>query len=46
MNIYLARKEEKMSEELKKSLDISLKEAERGEVSHYESLEELKKEIG
>lgn len=46
MIIYLARKEDSMSEELKKSLDISLKEAERGEVSHYESLEELKKEIG
>lgn len=46
MNIYLARKEAKMSEELKKSLEISIKEAERGEVIHYESLEDLKREIG
>ena len=35
-----------MSEELRKALEVSLKEAERGEVSHYESLEDLKKEIG
>ena len=35
-----------MSEELKKSLEISIKEAERGEVTHYESLEDLKREIG
>ena len=35
-----------MSEELRKSLEISIKEAERGEISHYESLEELKREIG
>ena len=46
MKIYLVRKEEKMSEELRKALDVSLKEAERGEVTHYESLEDLKKEIG
>ena len=46
MNIYLERKEAKMSEELKKSLEVSIKEAERGEVIHYESLEDLKKEIG
>lgn len=35
-----------MSEELKKSLEVSLEEAERGEIIHYESLEDLKKEIG
>ena len=35
-----------MSEELKKSLEISIKEAERGEVTHYESLEDLKKQVG
>lgn len=46
MNIYLARKEKTMSEEFKKSLEDSVKEAERGEVIHYKSLEDLKKEIG
>ncbi len=46
MNIYLARKEAKMSEELRKALEVSIKEAERGEVTHYNSLEDLKKEIG
>ena len=46
MNIYLVRKEEKMSEELKRSLEVSIEEAERGEVNHYESLDDLKKEIG
>ena len=46
MNIYLARKEEKMSEELKRSLEVSIEEAERGEVNHYESLDDLEKEIG
>lgn len=35
-----------MSEELRAALEISLKEAEQGEVIHYESLEDLKKEIG
>ncbi len=35
-----------MSEEIKKSLEVSIKEAERGEVNHYESLEDLKREIG
>lgn len=46
MNHYLERKEMKMSEEIKKSLEVSIKEAERGEVNHYESLEDLKSEIG
>jgi len=46
MNIYLARKEKTMSEEFKKSLEISVKEAERGETIHYESLDDLIKEIG
>lgn len=46
MNIYSARKEEKMSEELKRALEVSIKEAERGEVTHYESLEDLKREVG
>ena len=46
MNIYFTRKEKAMSEELRAALEISLKEAERGEVIHYESLEDLKKEIG
>ena len=46
MNIYLARKEAKMSEERRKALELSIKEAERGEVIHYESLEDLKREIG
>ena len=32
--------------ELKKALDISIAEANRGEVNHYESLEDLKKHIG
>ena len=27
-----------MSEELKRALEVSIKEAERGEVTHYESL--------
>lgn len=35
-----------MSEDFKKSLEISVNEAERGEINHYESLEDLKKEIG
>ena len=35
-----------MSEELKRSLEASIEEAERGEVNHYESLEDLKREIG
>ena len=35
-----------MREDLKKSLEVSLNEAERGEVAHYESLEDLKREIG
>ena len=35
-----------MSEELKRALEVSIKEAERGEVTHYESLEDLKREIG
>ena len=35
-----------MSEELKRALDISIAEADRGEVTHYESLEELIKDIG
>lgn len=35
-----------MSEELRTALEISLKEAERGEVSHYNSLEELIQELG
>lgn len=35
-----------MSEELRKSLEKSLQEAERGEISRYESLEDLKKEVG
>ena len=35
-----------MSEELRKSLEISIQEAERGEISHYESLDDLKREIG
>jgi hypothetical protein len=35
-----------MSEELRTALEVSIKEAERGEVTHYESLADLKKEIG
>lgn len=35
-----------MSEELKRALDISLEQEARGEVNHYESVEELKKAIG
>ena len=35
-----------MSEELRKALEISIAEADRGEVTHYESLEDLIKEIG
>ena len=35
-----------MSEELKRALEISLAEAERGEVTHYESVEELMKALG
>ena len=35
-----------MSEDFKKSLEISVKEAERGEVIHYDSLDDLIKEIG
>ena len=35
-----------MSEELRRALDVSIKEAERGEVTHYESLEDLKREVG
>ena len=33
-------------EEFKRALEISIEEANRGEVSHYESLEDLKKAIG
>ena len=46
MIICFTRKEKTMSEELRTALEISLKEAERGEVIHYESVEDLKKEIG
>mgnify|MGYP003456995109 CR=1 FL=1 len=46
MIIYFTRKETAMSEEFKKALEVSIKEAERGEVIHYESLEDLKKELG
>ena len=46
MKIYLLRKEAQMSEDFKKSLDASIQEAERGEVFHYESLDDLKREIG
>ena len=35
-----------MSEEFKRALEISIAEADRGEVKHYESLEELIKDIG
>ena len=35
-----------MSEELRKSLEASVEEAERGETTHYESLEDLIKEVG
>ena len=35
-----------MSEELKRSLEVSIEEAERGEVNHYEALDDLKKERG
>ena len=35
-----------MSDELKRALEVSIKEAERGEVTHYESLEDLKREVG
>ena len=35
-----------MSEELKRALDISIAEADRGEVIHYDSLEDLIKAIG
>ena len=35
-----------MSDEFRESLDASIQEAERGEVFHYESLEDLKREIG
>ena len=35
-----------MSEDFKKALEASLKEAERGEIIHYESLDDLIREIG
>jgi len=35
-----------MSEELKSALDISIEQEARGEVTQYESVEELKKAIG
>ena len=35
-----------MSEEFKRALEISIAEADRGEVTHYESLEDLIREIG
>ena len=35
-----------MSEEIKNALDISIAEADRGEVTHYESVEELMKALG
>ena len=35
-----------MSEELRQALEVSIREAERGEVNHYESLEDLKRAIG
>ena len=35
-----------MSEERRKALELSIQEAERGEVTHYESIEDLKKGIG
>jgi len=34
------------SEELTRALEISIAEANRGEVTHYDSLEDLKKAIG
>jgi hypothetical protein len=33
-------------EEFKRALEISIAEADRGEVTHYESLDDLKKAIG
>jgi len=42
----LERKENNMSEEIKNALDISIAEADRGEVTHYDSLEDLIREIG
>ena len=35
-----------MTEEIKRALDISLEQEARGEVTHYESLEDLIKAIG
>ena len=35
-----------MNEDFKTSLEVSVKEAERGEINHYESLDDLIKEIG
>ena len=35
-----------MSEEVKSALDVSLEQEARGEVTCYESIEELKKSIG
>ncbi len=41
------RKDDYMSEEeFKKALDISLEQEARGEVTHYESVEELMKALG
>ena len=34
------------SEEFKRALEISIAEADRGEVTHYESVEELVKALG
>ena len=46
MIIYLKRKEHNMSDELRKALEISLEQEARGEVTHYESVEELMKALG
>ena len=35
-----------MSEELQRALEISLEQEARGEVTHYDSLEDLIREIG
>ena len=40
------RNGKRMEDLLKKALEISLAEAERGEVTHYESVEELMKALG
>ena len=34
------------SEEFKRALEISIEEADRGDVTHYDSLEDLKRAIG